>query len=144
MIENSGEEVNVMTGNRELIEECVSQNPGIGFNELKRELELSNGVLQHHIEQSDEIVKRKGAYVPEGKCSECRFYNLCGSRCLLNVTRKENIQKVLKGKAQDLKHSEIAAELDLDDSTVSYHVNKLRELGLLDEEDKPRIEHSKV
>ena len=132
-----------MTINRELIEHCVSQNPGIGFTELKQELDLSNGVLQHHLERSENILNRKGGYVPKGKCSQCKFSSVCSSRCILNITRKEYSQEILRGKFEGVKQSEIADILNLDDSTVSYHVEKLRDYGLLDENDNLTIEYRK-
>lgn len=133
-----------MTERRELIERHVSENPGIGFNELKRELELSNGVLQYHLRESDKIVKKKGTYLPEGICTDCRFKSICGSKCVLNATRKKKAQKILKGKSDGVKQSEIGDKLDIDDSTVSYHVNKLRDVGLIDEDGNLTVEAWKV
>ncbi|MFB6144259.1 MAG: winged helix-turn-helix transcriptional regulator [Candidatus Nanohaloarchaea archaeon] len=129
-----------MSGNRELVEETVRENPGIGFNDLKRETGLSNGVLQYHTENSSNVQKRKGGIIPAGKCRDCCFSSDCHERCLLNVLRDERCRKILELKSRGLKHREIAEELGVDDSTVSYHVERLREFRALDEDDVPVLE----
>lgn len=133
-----------MSGNRELVEETVEDNPGIGFNDLKRETGLSNGVLQHHLRKSDKLMKKKGAILPKGACGDCRFKQLCGQKCILNVLKDEQMKQVLKWKSEGVTQTEIADRLGIDDSTVSYHVNKLHEFKLLGEEVEEMIEAGNV
>lgn len=129
-----------MAGNKELIEKKVEQNPGIGFNELKRATGLSNGVLQHHLKKSEQVMKRKDAILPKGACSDCRFKQICGSKCILNVLKDDQLKQVLKWKSEGIKQTKIAERLGLDDSTVSYHVKQLRKFELLGDEAQKLLE----
>lgn len=132
-----------MTGNRELIEKKVKEDPGIGFKDLQRRTGLANGVLQHHLKNSSEVVRKKGALLPNNRCSECQLRNKCRKRCLLNVLKDEKAQEILRHKYEDRANKDIAEKLHVDDSTISYHVNKLRDLGLLNHQDDPTIEPSR-
>lgn len=113
------------------MENTVSGTKGLSFTELKKETGLSNGVLQHHIRKSENIVKKKGAILEKGACTECSFEDRCGDKCLQKVLRKPVNQKVIQKVENGTTQTEIAEELGLDRSTVNYHVKKLERYGLL-------------
>lgn len=119
---------------RAIIEEAVAENRGINFTGLKEETGLSNGVLQYHIRNSDKLVKKKGAILRRETCDECSFCGLCRDKCLHRVLREEEKRRIVEGLAAGEPQKEIAEELGLDKSTVSYHVRDLRESGVLDDE----------
>lgn len=118
--------------NRRLVESLVEENPGISFTGLKEETGLANGVLQYHIRSSEHVMKKRGALLPEGACQGCRFSGICSDTCILRELRRPTRRRVLQGLQEGKKQREVAAELELDRSTVSYHVSKLRELGLIE------------
>ncbi|MFB6215680.1 MAG: winged helix-turn-helix transcriptional regulator [Candidatus Aenigmatarchaeota archaeon] len=117
---------------REEILKTVKHNPGIGFTELREEVELANGALQHHLSRMDAVEKEKGGILPRGYCENCELKDSCGSKCLLKELRKEKTQKIIRFLSDDMKQIEMAERLDLDRSTVNYHVKKLREMGILE------------
>ncbi len=117
--------------NRPLIEQTVSENPGIGFSELKRKTGLANGVLQYHLCESKQTTRKKGAILKKGFCRDCAFQNLCQNKCLLKALRKPRNREILELKLKGTRNKDIAERLELDPSTVTHHVQKLEELGLL-------------
>lgn len=127
--------------NREKIEQSVGENPGVSFTELKEITGLANGVLQYHIRRSDSIEKKKGAILEKGFCDNCDLRGLCAKKCLLTELRDDRKTRILELKQKDHSQTEIASELGLDESTVSYHVSRLRGLGLIGD-DLP-VEHVK-
>lgn len=121
-----------MSENRKLVEETVRANPGIGFQELKERTGLPTGVVQYHVRKSEDLVRRKKAILPKDRCKECVFGGLCGDKCSHKILRKDLDREIIEMLEEGRKQSEIAEELDLDRSTVSYHVKKLRENNLLE------------
>ncbi|MFB6203427.1 MAG: winged helix-turn-helix transcriptional regulator [Candidatus Nanohaloarchaea archaeon] len=121
-----------MSENRKLVEETVRANPGIGFQELKERTGLPTGVVQYHVRKSEDLVRRKKAILPKDRCKECVFGGLCRDKCSHKILRKDLDREIIEMLEEGRKQSEIAEELDLDRSTVSYHVKKLRENNLLE------------
>lgn len=78
-----------MTLNERVIIRTVKDNPGIGFSELKEKTGLSNGVIQHHVQSSEELEKKKGAIMEKDLCSECPLHGECGDKCALRLLRKK-------------------------------------------------------
>lgn len=118
--------------------ESLPENHGVSYSQLKEDTGLENGVLQHHIHHRDEFVKKKGAIVRKGACGKCRLNHICRKTCLSKITKKEVKTRVLKKMSEDLTQSKIAEELELDKSTVNYHIKTLREVNALDKSGKPR------
>ncbi len=117
--------------NRGKVEQAISRNPGISFTELKDLTGLSNGVLQYHIRSSPNVRRQKGSIIEKGFCSECKFNEFCSSKCIYGVFRDEKNSIIIRKHLNGKKNIEIAEELGIDPSTASYHVNKLRDLGLI-------------
>lgn len=120
-----------MSSTREEILEEVKSEKGLSFTNLKERTGLSNGVLQYHIRKSDKIMKRKGAILFEGACDECRFQGKCEKACIQKELRKPQLSTAFEMLKDGHSQVEIAEELDLTRATVNYHVDKLRELDLI-------------
>ncbi|MFB6144147.1 MAG: winged helix-turn-helix transcriptional regulator [Candidatus Nanohaloarchaea archaeon] len=116
---------------RETVEKTVRQNPGITFTGLKRETGLANGTLQYHIRKSDSIVKKKGALLHTEECRDCDLKRFCGEKCLLSELRTEAKQDILRMLDEGYSQKDIAESLELDPSTVSYHVSRLKDIGAI-------------
>ncbi|MFB6191075.1 MAG: winged helix-turn-helix transcriptional regulator [Candidatus Nanohaloarchaea archaeon] len=117
---------------REVVEQAVEQNPGISFTGLKEETGLANGVLQHHIRKSDKVVSKKGALLTDDVCGDCELSDHCMQTCIRRELRKPLVRKILEMLSRGQKQKDIAAELDRHSSTISYHVNRLEEIGAID------------
>lgn len=121
-----------MGGNREVIESAVEEEKGLSFTDLKEKTGLSNGVLQYHIHSSDKVIKKKGAVLSEDACDDCRYSDICGSMCVHKELRKETTGKVLEKLRSGESQADIARDLDLTRATVHYHVEKLRDMELVE------------
>lgn len=121
-----------MSGTLEAIESAVKQEKGLSFTRLKEKTGLSNGVLQHHIHNSEDIIKKRGAVLYRGACEECQFQQVCEDKCVQKELRKPQTAKVLELLDSGLSQADIARELDLTRATVHYHVEKLRDMELTD------------
>lgn len=119
-----------MTSTLNTIESTVKQERALSFTELKEKTGLSNGVLQHHIHNSEDIMKKRGAVLYKGVCEECQFQEACEAKCIQKELRKPQTAKVLKLLNSGLSQANIARELDLTRATVHYHVEKLRDMEL--------------
>jgi radical SAM protein with 4Fe4S-binding SPASM domain len=122
---------------REMLRQAVESNPGITFTELKEETGLATGTVQYHLKKSDEMIQKNSAVLMKGQCADCDFNSYCSDRCLQSMLRDEIKQKIIKGLSEGKKKGDIAEEIDLHPSTVSYHVSCLRENDLLDADDNP-------
>ncbi len=124
--------------NRSLIVETVKENPGISFTELKDETGLANGTLQYHIRKSDEVSQKNSAVLENSICEECDLRGMCGDKCLLSILRDTRKHKILEGLHSGKEKQKIAEQLDIDPSTLSYHIKSMREQGILDSSGSPR------
>lgn len=118
---------------RHLVEHTVHSNIGITFTGLKEETGLANGVLQYHIHHSPHIEQKKQVVLPKDYCENCGLQEQCTRRCIINVLHKplkrEIVERLAAGKSQQ----EIADEMGKDKSTISYHVSRLEEQGVLED-----------
>jgi radical SAM protein with 4Fe4S-binding SPASM domain len=104
------------------------------FSQLKRDTGLANGVLQHHINHSDRIVKRKSAVMKKNQCKNCNLNDICDSKCIhstLQKTRKNEIANLFE---KGLSQAEIAEKMNLSRPTVNYHIKTLREANIVEGE----------
>lgn len=117
-----------MSREKEVID-ALEQRP-MTFTDLKEETGLENGVIQFHVNSSDRIIREKGALMLKDECGRCKLRLLCRDSCLRTVLEDENKSLILKNYG-DQKQSKIAEMLSLSEATVSYHVSRLKELGLI-------------
>lgn len=104
------------------------------FSQLKRDTGLENGVLQHHINHSDRIVRRKSAVMTRDQCENCELKDVCDSKCIQSIlqnTRKNEIASLFN---KGLSQAEIAEKMNLSRPTVNYHINSLREANIVEGE----------
>ncbi len=120
--------------NRELVEQSVMNNLGVSFTELKEITGLVNGVVQYHIRRSDRIEKKRGVILEKGACSGCGLRDICTRKCLIGELRDLRKRRILEMKHEGFSQKEIASDLGIDESTVSYHVNRMRDMDLLEGE----------
>lgn len=111
------------------IEDVIKENPGISFAELKKKTGAANGQLQYHLKKAD-IENHGRGYVKSSFCSGCRLKNLCKGNCLRYFIRQDRKRKILKD-IEDKKKMDIADDLDLTPSTLSYHVRELEKNNLI-------------
>jgi len=117
---------------REAIAEHVRSHPGVHFNELVRDLDIATGQAQHHLRRlckRDELVTEKlrgrTHYFPDGYDPwDRRAVALLGRE-----TTREIIAHAL-GSGTPAAAAELASDLDIARSTVSWHVSTLVEAGL--------------
>lgn len=117
-----------MSDTRDRIAEHVAANPGVHFNGLERALDLATGQVQHHLRR----LRADGRVVAEECCGRTHYYPEGygeWERRALALLRRETAADVVavvlaRG---DVAPGDVAAELDLAASTVSYHVDRLVE-----------------
>jgi uncharacterized repeat protein (TIGR01451 family) len=110
---------------RGMIRDYITENPGEHFNSIKSELNLRNGTLSHHLSvlERENIVKsvKDGKYrrfFPVGMMLSDKAYPTTIEKRILDAIREKPgiIQK------------NIAIQLGLCQSTVNYHISKLKKL----------------
>lgn len=111
------------------IEQIIAEKPGISFTELKEETEAANGQLQYHLRKA-EVEKFGRGYVKTGYCGQCKLREVCKDNCMRFFMRQEFKRKILE-EIGSRKKLEIAEELGIQPSTLSYHVEQLEENNLL-------------
>lgn len=119
---------------RKQVERKIEKNPGISFSELKDSLDMANGHLQYYLRDMD-VDKKGKAYLPNGYCRGCELEKFCRKKCILNVLRDEKKVRILRLLQKDLSKKEIAEEVGVDPSTLSYHLGVLEDANILDKGD---------
>lgn len=102
------------------------------FSQLKEETGLENGVLQHHINNSDKITRKNGAVMLENQCQKCELNHICEEHCMHSTLEDSKKNKIATLIDQGLLQAEIADKLDLSRPTVNYHIKTLRKANILD------------
>jgi predicted transcriptional regulator len=120
---------------RDEIYKFVNENPGIRYRELLRLLGISNGVLTYHLG----ILEKSGQIKVERQSNNrvSRYFVASISKqdsdiigCFRNnVTRNITIY-ILKN--EYCTFNEIADHLGMAPSTVSWHIKRLKEVGILE------------
>jgi predicted transcriptional regulator len=133
-----------MTEVRDQVREHVRSNPGVHFNELKRELDIATGQAQYHLRRlgragtlvSDEIGGRTH-YFEDGA------YDAWERRALA-LCRRETVREIVFALLDDghLSAETLASDLGIARSTVSWHVSTLEDAGLVEKDygERGRVE----
>lgn len=127
-----------MTEARERIAARVREDPGVHFNELVRVLDLAPGQVQYHLRRLDEVVAdeqfgRTHYYPPEYGAWERRALAL-----LRRETAADVVSVLMEGPSRP---DEVAERVGIARSTLSYHVTRLAEAGVVE---KRRDDHNRV
>lgn len=115
----------------------IMQNPGLHLSKIAELLEMSSPLAEYHLsflEKNDYILS-----VPDEKGYYKRFYIKHGEvgkedKKQLALLRQEPLLKIvlLLLKNASLRHKEISEKLKITPSTLSYHLNKLVEQGVIE------------
>ncbi|MFT4921276.1 MAG: putative transcriptional regulator [Haloarculaceae archaeon] len=119
---------------RRTIYQRIEAKPGIHFRALDDTLDLAKGTLQYHlrwlvdaglVEESDDGEYNR--YYPEGDFEP-------EDRRVLNALRRKIARRILAYLASEgaMTTSELADRLSKSNSTVSWHLSKLQEAGLVE------------
>jgi predicted transcriptional regulator len=132
---HDGEEDILELETRKEIFEYVKANPGVHFSQAKRELDMETGLLQHHLDtlenydvlMSEDHQGKRRLFVAEELDSE--------EREILSSLRYETTRHVLLFLIQEEKarNGGIAEEVGVAPATVSWHVSRLIEEGIISE-----------
>jgi predicted transcriptional regulator len=119
--------------NRNKIIDLILKEPGIHFNELLRRTELAAGNLVWHLDilETYKVVGKKRignfiAYFPYYQKNPISNLDLQLSKSKLTLEILEMIEK-----EPGLWNSVITKHFKVDHKTIQYHVNKLKELNLI-------------
>jgi predicted transcriptional regulator len=133
--------MDIELGTRKRIYELIRDSPGIHLREIERRLGLSMGNLQYHIhylENHNLIFQLKDEeyvryFIKKKKTNEYERNILCflrrtGSRHILINLLKDT----------EMNSKEISEIIGLSPSTISWHLNKLVKVGILEKEKENR------
>lgn len=120
---------------RKEIFEHVQANPGIHFSQLKRDLNMETGLLQHHLRTledhdiltSEDHQGKRRLFVAQELDEE--------ERAILSLLRYETTRHILLFLLEETtaRNRAIAEELGVSPPTVSWHVSRLVENGIVSE-----------
>ncbi|MBD3212143.1 MAG: winged helix-turn-helix transcriptional regulator [Candidatus Lokiarchaeota archaeon] len=119
--------------NRSMLIDLILADPGIHFNELLREADLSAGNLAWHLDilETYKVIgkKRVGRYLVYFPYYQKNPI----SNIDLKLQKSELTLKILEMIEENpgTYNNEIAKILNVDHKTVSYHINKLKDLELI-------------
>lgn len=119
---------------RRRILDAVEQRPGIHFRELQDRVGLAAGTLQHHLH----VLQTSGLLVVARERQFTRYYApgavRAHDRPLVAALRREGSRSILARLADDGPTStrRLAAVLGRSESTISWHLARLAEAGLVE------------
>ncbi len=130
-------------GVRNRLHEAISGSPGLHFRELQRRTGIAVGSLQYHLDFLERVhlVRR----VKEGKF--VRYYSVRGEQLgegqrTLSLLRQESIRRIVLFLLSPAPHKannlDISKGIGLSPSTVSWHLQKLLEAGIVVKEQRGR------
>lgn len=77
-------------------------------------------------------MKKRGAVLFKGACEDCRFQEKCSDSCIQKDLRKPQLSTAFEMLNEGYSQADIARELELSRATVTYQVEKLREMDLVE------------
>ncbi|AEA46190.1 winged helix-turn-helix transcriptional regulator [Archaeoglobus veneficus] len=132
---------------RRRIYELIRTSPGIHFREIERRLKIAVGNLQYHLhylekknlvrsEQDGEYIR----YFPK----DCRLDE--ADRKILSFLRRRTSRRILIHLLSNpgANNKDISRSVNLSPSTVSWHLNKLVEVGIVERKKEGRESYFKV
>jgi len=124
----------------ELIFKTIEKNPGIGFCELMRSLNLKNGVLSHHLSKLEKHAVLRIERTPRVS----RFYSLDITESEIPIAkrlRQETPRRILQLLLENEKinFSTISLIIKKSPGTTSFYATQLVQDGII----KDKFEHGK-
>ncbi|MGB2825949.1 MAG: winged helix-turn-helix transcriptional regulator [Thermoplasmata archaeon] len=119
--------------NRKRIFECIRQSPGLHFREIQRRTSLPIGVLEYHLNYlvqkgllSLEKQENFSRYYPEGQLSSDK-------QRILSALRQEIPRGIILYLLRNpgVTHGELLSNFTVSGGTLSYHVKKLTNKGVV-------------
>ncbi|EGQ43463.1 MAG: putative transcriptional regulator [Candidatus Nanosalina sp. J07AB43] len=114
---------------REQIVNLVRSRRGMSFSKLKEYTDAGNGTIQYHINESDKLERKRDAVVHKQRCKGCPVKQYCSTKCIIKLLENYSRRQVAAKRAEGMSYSEIADEVGIDKSTVSYHISLLPDLN---------------
>jgi predicted transcriptional regulator len=120
-----------MTTVRREVRRHIQSNPGVHFNELARNLDIATGQAQYHVRRllddgsvDSEELRGQTHYFPDG-------YDQFERRTLA-LLRRETVRALIVHAldAGEPSAADLAEDLDVARSTVSWHISTLVEAGV--------------
>jgi predicted transcriptional regulator len=131
---------------RKEIFEYVQANPGAHFSQLKRDLGMETGLVQHHLSTledydvltSEDHQGKRRLFVAEELAEE--------ERAILSSLRYETTRHILLFLLEEstARNGAIAEELGVSPPTVSWHISRLVENGIVSEVEDGRTTYYTV
>lgn len=119
---------------RQKIYSIIRDTPGIHFRELQRRSNQAVGALQYHVD----VLLKKNLIRAERLGKFVRFFPVeqeppAEEKITLSLLRQENVRKIilLLLSKKNVSIQKISAFLDLNPSTVFFHLQKLENANLL-------------
>lgn len=121
-----------MSKTRTRLASYVESHPGVHFNELERALDLATGQVQYHLRR----LQNEGQVVAEPIYGRTHYYPTRydeWDRRALALLRRETASDVVALLLRDgsMASGAVAAELDIARSTLSWHLDRLVEQGVV-------------
>jgi predicted transcriptional regulator len=120
-----------MSDVRRAVREHVHSHPGVHFNQVTRDLDIATGQAQYHLRRLgdagdliSEQLRDRTHYYPQG-------YDASERRALA-LLRRETTRAIIALALEDPEPAaaDVAADLDLARSTVSWHLSTLVDAGI--------------
>ena len=122
-------------GNANRVLRFIQEHPGCHLRRVRNELQISMGTAQYHLERLE-----KAGRVTSNRRGLFRFYFPIGifqdnEKSLLEVLSQETARDILIFiiEQTDPTQSDIVVKIGVSAASVSWHVNRLVELGLITE-----------
>ncbi|QHS17492.1 ArsR family transcriptional regulator [haloarchaeon 3A1-DGR] len=117
-----------MSDTRDRIRRRVHATPGLHFRRIGRELDLATGQVQYHLRR----LEREGAIVEEPVSGKTHYFAPSfepWERRTIAFLRRETARGIIVRLAADgrKRPPELATELELAESTISWHLSTLAE-----------------
>ncbi len=128
--------VNDLSDNTNQILQFIEQNPGCHLRQIKRELKISMGTLQYHLN-----LLEKNGRITSDKQSLHRYYFPVGmfldnEKNVLKILNKETERDILMFiiERKNPTQTEIVSAIQISAPSVNWHISNLVQLDLIREE----------
>ena len=124
-----------LKSNTERVLLFIQQNPGCHLRQIKRDLEMSMGTVQYHLN----LLEKSGKVVSE-RHSLHRFYFPVSifekhDRNILKILNQETAREILMliVEKRDPTQTDIVESVEISAASVNWHVKRLVDLGIITE-----------